>query len=261
MIDNTINALRLILGIPFLLFFPGYSLLLALIPKKESGRVIETITLSVVLSIVVVALLGLLINYTPWGITLETILCAISVFILACLIVAWYRIRNINLSMVPNQAQAVTSNTEKLVIYGSGTRDFLLTLVMILMSVGVIVLLTSFISAPKNQEEFTSFYIVEQDIGSGIENIQLKLGEQGSVTVGIKNQEGRDTSYTIGVFVDEQKSGEIGPITVQRQQEWQGVVTFTPTEIKRQKIELKIFRNNETTPYLSPLYFWVDITN
>ncbi len=261
MLDNTINILRLILGIPFLLFIPGYSLLLALIPKKGTGRTIETLSLSIVLSIALVPLLGLILNYTPWGITLETVLCSISVFVLTCLLIAWYRIRRLKFSDGNLQEQVVTPNTGKITFYGTGIKDFILTLVMIVVSVGVIFLLASFISAPKNQEVFTSFYIVEQNGNSGVDNIQLKAGEQGTVIVGIINQEGKDTTYSIGVYVDGTKDGEIGPIIVAWKQEWQGIINFTATDIQRQKIELKLYRNHETIPYLNPLYFWINVNN
>jgi uncharacterized membrane protein len=51
------NTLRIILGLPFMLFFPGYVLTVALFPKKESFNNTERIALSLGLSIVVTILL------------------------------------------------------------------------------------------------------------------------------------------------------------------------------------------------------------
>ena len=59
------NVPRIILGLPFLLFFPGYTLVVALFPKKEGISALERIALSFGMSIPVVALIGLAFNYTP----------------------------------------------------------------------------------------------------------------------------------------------------------------------------------------------------
>ena len=77
------SALRVILGLPFLLFFPGYTLIAALFPKKSDLDGIERVALSFGLSIAVVPLLGLGLNYTPWGIRLYPVLITVIAFILA----------------------------------------------------------------------------------------------------------------------------------------------------------------------------------
>ena len=64
------NILRIIVGIPFLLFIPGYTLLSAIFTKKEGMSGIERVALSFGLSITVVPIIGLVLNYTPWGIRL-----------------------------------------------------------------------------------------------------------------------------------------------------------------------------------------------
>ncbi len=57
-----IQALRIILGLPFILFFPGYTLITALFPKKSDLGAIERVALSFGLSIAVVPLIGLILN-------------------------------------------------------------------------------------------------------------------------------------------------------------------------------------------------------
>ena len=53
--------------------------------------VLERIALSFAMSIAVVPLLGLILNYTPWGIRLEPILYSVASFILITSIIAWLR--------------------------------------------------------------------------------------------------------------------------------------------------------------------------
>ncbi len=82
---NIGETVRVILGLPFILFIPGYILIFALFPARKTDRsidIIERIALSFGLSIAVVPLIGLGLNYTPWGIRLEPILLSIFIFII-----------------------------------------------------------------------------------------------------------------------------------------------------------------------------------
>ena len=58
---------RYLLGSIFVLFLPGYSLIKALFPTKELDN-IERLALSIGMSLALVPITGLLLNYTPWGI-------------------------------------------------------------------------------------------------------------------------------------------------------------------------------------------------
>jgi len=66
---------RYFLGSLFVLFLPGYSFIKALFPKQVPFKTrseeldnIERIALSIGMSLALVPLTGLLLNYTPWGI-------------------------------------------------------------------------------------------------------------------------------------------------------------------------------------------------
>jgi len=89
------GGFRIAFGILFALFFPGYTLLSALFPKRDSLGGIERVALSFGLSIAVVPLIGLILNFTPWGIKLYPILISVTLFILVASGVAWYRQRRL----------------------------------------------------------------------------------------------------------------------------------------------------------------------
>jgi len=59
--------IRYVLGAIFVLFLPGYSLIKALFPEKELDS-IERTALSMGMSLALVPITGLILNYTPWGI-------------------------------------------------------------------------------------------------------------------------------------------------------------------------------------------------
>jgi uncharacterized membrane protein len=73
-------AVRWVLGAIFVLFIPGYVTVEALFPKGRELDGIERFALSVGLSLALVPLIGLLLNYTPWGIRLDPIVTSLVAF-------------------------------------------------------------------------------------------------------------------------------------------------------------------------------------
>jgi hypothetical protein len=83
--------LRYTLGIIFILWLPGYTFTKALFPQKLQAKTlprspdtseknldpIEQIALSIGMSIALVPIVGLLLNYTPWGIRLTPIVLSL----------------------------------------------------------------------------------------------------------------------------------------------------------------------------------------
>jgi hypothetical protein len=65
--SNPLIYVRYVLGAIFVLFLPGYSIIKALFPGKELDN-IERTALSMGISLAIVTLTGLILNYTPWGI-------------------------------------------------------------------------------------------------------------------------------------------------------------------------------------------------
>ena len=81
------NYIRNVLGLIFVLWLPGYSFIKTLFPvnarpTKSSANLgnAERIALSIIMSLALVALIGLALNFTPWGINLTTIVISLLVF-------------------------------------------------------------------------------------------------------------------------------------------------------------------------------------
>ena len=77
---GSIAVVRIPLGLLMVLFVPGYSLIAALFPKRTDLDGIERLALSFGLSIAVVPLIGLGLNYTPWGIRLTPVVISLAIF-------------------------------------------------------------------------------------------------------------------------------------------------------------------------------------
>lgn len=71
------GAARLVLGISLVLFIPGFTMVYALFNDDEIDD-IERVALSFGLSICIVVFDGLLLNYTPKGLSLDQIVISLS---------------------------------------------------------------------------------------------------------------------------------------------------------------------------------------
>jgi MFS family permease len=87
------SPVRIILGLPFVLFFTGYVSISALFPRQEELDIIERLTFSTGLSIAITPLIGLILNYTSFGIRVYSLMFSLFSFILLVSIVAIYRRR------------------------------------------------------------------------------------------------------------------------------------------------------------------------
>jgi uncharacterized membrane protein len=83
--------MRYIFGSIIVLFLPGYSLVEALYPGEEDLTPLERLALSIGLSLAIVPLIGLVLNYTPWGIRLNPVLTAITATTIMLLTISAYR--------------------------------------------------------------------------------------------------------------------------------------------------------------------------
>jgi len=75
-----LNVIRLLVGSVFILSVPGYSLTRLLFPETLELKSIERYALAVGLSIALVMLTGLGLNFTPLGIRLFPIIVSLTVF-------------------------------------------------------------------------------------------------------------------------------------------------------------------------------------
>jgi len=249
------NVFRIIVGLPALVFFPGYILTIALFPRQDALGVIERVAISFGFSVCVTSLFGFVLNYTPWGITLYPILISLSIFIFAISLVAWLRRRRLV------QAERFTlSFTLRLTPWRARTSiDKILSITLIaaiLMTVGS---LSYAIATPKTGEKFTEFYIVGTE-GKAIDYLsELSVGEEGRVTVCITNREHETENYRVDVMMDNIRVYQVELLELKHDETVEEIVVLRPTKAgDNQKIEFLLYKNGEIEPYLK-LHLWVDV--
>jgi uncharacterized membrane protein len=147
-----------------------------------------------------VPLVGLGLNYTPWGIRLDPIVVSLATFTLACTYFANQRRHELA------EGERFRIDTSKLkviiqdMIFSDKTAvDKALTAILIV-SVLVSALTVSYvIMFPKQGEKYTEFYILGTDGKADNYPLRFSMGEQKPVVVGIANHEYRNVTYDLVV--------------------------------------------------------------
>jgi uncharacterized membrane protein len=193
------SFLRVIFALPTILFIPGYVLIAALFPANKDLDGLERVALSFGLSIAVVPLIGLALNYTPWGIRLEPILFSLILFITVMIMAAAYR----RIHLPPEERYTVPlgslakAGRKALLPEGESGIDRILSVILafsILMAIGATVYM---VVVPKEGEHFTEFYILGERGKAADYPRNIELGKEYSMIIGIGNHEYRNVTYTV----------------------------------------------------------------
>ena len=153
---------RIPLGLLMVLFVPGYTLIAALFPKKADLEGIERTALSFGLSIAVVPLIGLGLNYTPWGIRLTPVVVSLAIFTIGMAVAAHWRRMNLPLEerFSINFRETIGTWKREVLTDDKSRLDKALTVILIITIIMSIAALVYVIVTPKQGEKFTEFYIL-----------------------------------------------------------------------------------------------------
>ena len=247
-------VLRIILGLPFLLFFPGYSLILVLFPKKDQIGGIERFALSFGLSIAVVPLIGLILNYTPLGITLESTLYSITGFIFIASIIASLRLARLD------ESDRFSLKFQSIRLGWTGNKwDKALSVVLVISILAAITVLGYVIATPKVGEKFTEFYVLGPGGEASGYPEEISIGEEVAVILGIVNREQEKTSYLVEIIINGISYSEKGPLNLENDEKWESQVSFQSDKLGNdQKVEFLLYRGGQSEVYRT-LHLWIDV--
>lgn len=253
------TPIREISGIIFVIFIPGYVLIAALFPKKHDLNIIERLALSIGLSVAISPLIGLALNYTPFGIKLTPIVVALTGFTIIMLIIAYIQRRRIaeDNRFQPNFSRYFYSLKKS---FDKESRmDKVLSIILILILVLAIATTTYIIVKPKEGEKFTEFYILGPDGKASDYPTNLTLGQSGKIFVGVVNREYSTVNYEMVVKL-QGKILSSEKMTLKNNQKWEKAVIFTPDQSgSKQKLELILYKlPDNKKPYRS-LHLWVNV--
>jgi len=246
----------LVLGLVLALFSPGYSLVAAVFPKRDDLDIAQRLALSFGLSIAVVPLVGVVLNFTPWGISLYTVLISLLVFIIAASAVACYRRRRLPAEerFEPRFGFALSGFRGRQHLW-----DRVLLVLLVVVIIGAVGTLVYVARPPAVEETFTEFYLLGPEGKAADYPDVIILGEEAIVTLGVINHQQVATDYYIRIFIGGKTVVEVATSTLADEEEWEQRVSFAPVEVgEAQKVEFQLYRSFDSDAYHT-LDFWVDV--
>ena len=166
---------------------------------------IERVALSFGTSIAIVPLIGLVLNFTPWGIRLIPIVVSLTGFTVATAYVAARRRHALPPSAqfrVPYRRWLQTARTELFEPESRG--DAVLNVVMVCSILLATASVGYAVAVPKQGEAFTEFYLLTEnedgDLVADNYPQEFVAGENQTLTLGIGNHEHEPMSYTVVVL-------------------------------------------------------------
>lgn len=252
------SPIRTILGIPMILFIPGYILISVLFPKKDDLDIVGRIALSFGLSIAVVSILGLILNFT-FGIRLISILMVLCIYTIVLVFATIYKRRELSEDVQFSIQLDGIFNAINDGLRPKNRSDLVVTIILIFTMMLAIGMMYHAIVTPKVGEKFTEFYVLNSS-GKTYNHSDLRFNSSLTLLIGVTNHEHSPVNYTIQVALDKNilTSREL---TLNHDQIWENYVTLLPEGNEHgDKLELLLFKENDLkTPYRS-LYLWMNST-
>jgi uncharacterized membrane protein len=262
-INDTI--IRSALGLVMILFIPGYALIAALFPGKSDIDGIERAALSFGLSIAVVPLIGLGLNFTPWGIRLDPIIVCLTIFTIICVLAANWRRHAISKEerfSVDFKKAYVDARAD--VFDDKSGLDKALTIILILSILLSIAMVAYVVAVPKQGEKFTEFYILGSGGKADNYPTNFHLNDTKPVIVGVANHEYRNVTYDLVISLNDSiRTTQLytEQLTLADNQTLEKSINLTPDRTgTNMMMEFQLYADgNMTAPYRE-LHLWVNVT-
>ena len=261
-------------AILLVLFVPGYVLVAALFPSHKEIDWIERIALGMGLSIAIVPLLGLALNFTPLGIRFAPIIAFIAAFTGGVGVLAYWR----RLTLPVENRLWLTVDLSLPNWRQESLLDKALTVALAASIVVAAAVLAYVIATPRPGEQFTVFYLLDCNGTASDYPTRLNVSEPGCVLIGVENHEFARVNYTVRVdLVGGQimsVSGRLQFVELNRtywdwsnrslndDQNWTQNYMFSIASVGVWKVHFLLFRDgvfNVTAPYRS-LHRFVNAT-
>lgn len=204
------GPLRVLIGLPFALFLPGYAFIAALFPERpdpDHKRGIdwpERLALSFGTSIAILPVSLLALSATPYGLTTGPIAATlVGIIVLGSIVGAGRR-----LALPEHRRMSVTTLPR---VWRPGTDSSRSKVLLNVLLVGSILFAGTAVSyafaAPELSNSYTQFYLLHENpdgerVAGGYPS-EIALGESVPFVVGIENQESATQTYSVVVQLQE----------------------------------------------------------
>ncbi|MFA4876182.1 MAG: DUF1616 domain-containing protein [Methanoregula sp.] len=282
------SFLRILFGIPLVLFIPGYALIAALFPAARDIDGIERIALSFGLSIALVPLTGLILNYTPFGIRLDPIVVSLSLLTIGLCLLAVYRRARLppeERFVVPfRKLQQGIRDEFFLKEEKSSRTDRILSIILLIAIIAAVTTTVYVIVVPKEGEKFTEFFILGENQKAADYPTSLLVSTNSSLFIGIGNHEYRTVNYIVEPYLlkmtfnektntttlNSMTPLETFAISVPHNQTVIRPYAFSPATTGPNRLELLLFKDTVPNPQVTgmerinasyrDLHLWVTVS-
>jgi len=262
-----------LLAIALVLFVPGYAIVSAIFPRGATISWAARIALSLGLSISVVPLLGLILNFTPWGIRFAPIAVMLAIFTVGISTGAYWRRmrlppdRRLSLNVilaVPDWKQ-----------YGALDKGLTVALAASIVVAGGT--LAYVVLTPLPGEIFTEFYILGPGGNASGYPTNLTVNGTGGVIIGVVNHEAATLNYTtrvdlVGVRIVYNATARFNDtvevnrttwssfaVTLADGQNWTQRYTFRITATGLWKVQFLLFKDGDFSSAYRELHLYVRV--
>jgi uncharacterized membrane protein len=294
------TPLRVVFGLVFVLFVPGYVFIAALFPGADEESVtegardggsagsgiggLERLAFSFGLSIAIVPLLGLILNVSPWRIQLGPVLVSLSGFTVIATVIAATRRWNLpeeERFSVPYRVWLAAGRRG--LFEPSDRADAALNVVLVLSIVLAVSSVGYAVAVPKQGQEFSELYILtENETGALVADDyprNLTADEPEPLTVGVGNYEQTTLNYTVVVTLQdvavenndtqvlEEQRIDTYRLSLSHNETWQQDHSVTPRLTgDRVRLTYLLYRGDAPSdPSIETAYrevhLWVDVSN
>lgn len=242
-----VQALRAALGLPFVLFLPGYCLMTAAFPAQSDLEGKARLALSFGLSLVLVPSMALILDALPWGITLWSVMLGNLIVILLLVWVTLLRQHTLPRKdrfepfkqFLPGQAWRALERQYQ-VAY----------IIVALLVIAFSALAYSILALPSPADRMTEFYILGNEGMAEDYPFQLPANDPYQITVGVRNLEESQKQYRVEVQDESGIIGETAPFLLANNAVVAFLFPFTPVEIGNDvKISFFLYIDGVAAPY------------
>jgi uncharacterized membrane protein len=238
---SSANVVRVAIAIGAVLFVPGYMSLAALYPHPEEVMPHERAALAFGFSLAVVSLVGLALNFSPWGIRAIPFMSALGLWdATACGVTILRRRGRARISGTVSAPAAARLRATRLVLPAA-------CLAAAALGAAAVVAL---LGTPR-QEQFTEFYL-QSPAGSFPLPGPMLVNGAVSVRLTVANREGSAQRYRIEPGLGERRLPSIEVGGLRDGAAWERVLSFqADTTTGRTTLRFDLYRGSEAKPFRS----------
>ncbi len=234
-----------ILGIILILFLPGYAIVSVIFPKRDYLDGVERLSLSFGFPLIGLAIILFLTYSTQVIISLKSLSITFSVFTLLMVLIGYIRRKRV-------------ADDERFYVNFSGSKTRKILTIILILSIVLTISTAVYIIFTPNQSGSTEFNLLSPVGNASVYPTNLAVGKNGTVVLGIVNNESETVNYNLvvtsdGVVISEQN------LTLTNGENKEIPYTFTAGSVGYKKIEFLLYKMPDNTNIYRSQYIYVNM--